>query len=143
MEARRFSWVRLGLRGRLFLAFGVVAGLTVLASVSAIYSYGQIGRALLVVTDKSLPDIANKTRVMRAQSELDAAGPSLIAAVDDVARNEAQANLDAGRVLLKQGIAALNEADRQKIGTTSVRMLENIDRLAKSVNERQAIAVKR
>src|SRR5260221_10963482 len=102
METKRLSSAKLGLRGRLFLAFGVVAGLTVLASVSAIYSYDRIGRALLVVTDRSLPDIANKTKVMRAQSEVDAAGPSLIAAVDEAAHQDASANLDAARALLKQ-----------------------------------------
>ncbi len=143
MRTNPLSRPRLGLRGRLFLAFGVVAGLTVLASVSAIYSYDRISRALLVVTDQSLPDIGNKTRVMRAQSEADAVGPSLVGAIDDAAREEARTNLDAARAFLKQSVASLNEDDRNKIDSTSARMLENIDRVAQSVSERQAIAAKR
>ena len=40
------SRYHLGLRGRLFSAFGVVAALTVLASSSAIISYDSLGRSL-------------------------------------------------------------------------------------------------
>jgi hypothetical protein len=40
------SWYRLGLRGRLFMAFGIVAALTVLASASAIVTYDSLGRSL-------------------------------------------------------------------------------------------------
>ena len=49
------SWYHLGLRGRLFMAFGVVAALTVLASSSAIISYDSLGHSLGEIADKSLP----------------------------------------------------------------------------------------
>ena len=50
------SWYHLGLRGRLFTAFGVVAALTVLASSSAIISYGSLGRSIGAIAEKSLPE---------------------------------------------------------------------------------------
>jgi hypothetical protein len=59
-------WYRLGLRGRLFMAFGVVAALTVLASGSAIVSYGSLERSLAVPTDKSLPEITRASKVVGA-----------------------------------------------------------------------------
>jgi len=45
------SWYHLGLRGRLFTAFGVVAALTVLASGSAIVSYDSLGRSLGAIAE--------------------------------------------------------------------------------------------
>ena len=45
------SWYHLGLRGRLFTAFGVVAALTVLASSSAIVSDDNLGRSRGAIAD--------------------------------------------------------------------------------------------
>jgi len=143
MKAAMSSWTRLGLRGRLFLAFGVVAGLTVLASVSAIYSYDRIGHALFVVTEKSLPDIAKTAKVVKAEGDVAAAAPSLLAAIDAAGREEASKSLAAARQGLTQSIGALNPEDANKFGQTSNRMLENLDRLAKAVTERQGIAANR
>ena len=143
MKAVMSSWTRLGLRGRLFLAFGVVAGLTVLASVSAIYSYDRIGHALFVVTEKSLPDIAKTARVVKAEGDVAAAAPSLLAAIDATGREEASKALAAARQGLTQSIGALNPDDAKKFGETSNRMLENLDRLAKAMTERQNIAANR
>ena len=38
-----------GLRGRLFTAFGLVAALTVIASLNAIFSYDSLGDSLGVI----------------------------------------------------------------------------------------------
>ena len=143
MKAALSSWTRLGLRGRLFLAFGVVAGLTVLASVSAIYSYDRIGYALFVVTEKSLPDIARTAKVVKAEGDVATAAPSLLAATDAAGREEASKALAAARQALTQSISSLNADDAKKFGETSNRMMENLDRLAKSVTDRQAIASSR
>ena len=89
MKAILVSWTRFGLRGRLFLAFGVVAGLTVLASGNAIVSYDRIGHALFVVTERSMPDIARTTKVVKAAADVTAAAPSLLAASDQAGRDAA------------------------------------------------------
>ena len=64
------SWYHLGLRGRLFTAFGVVAALTVLASSSAIISYDSLERSLGAITEKSLPEITRASRVVKAAGEV-------------------------------------------------------------------------
>src|SRR5262249_28011152 len=51
------SLYQLGLRGRLFAAFGAVAAITVLASAIAFVSYDRLGRSLEVVTGTSLPHV--------------------------------------------------------------------------------------
>jgi methyl-accepting chemotaxis protein len=143
MKAVLGSWTRFGLRGRLFLAFGVVAGLTVLASGNAILSYDRIGNALTVVTERSMPDIARTTKVVKAAAEVTAAAPNLLAAMDQTGRDEATKALAAARADLTAAIAGLNADDAAKLGSTGNRILENLGRLADAVKDRQTIAANR
>jgi methyl-accepting chemotaxis protein len=136
-------WYHLGLRGRLFTAFGVVAALTVLASSSAIISYGSLGRSLGAVTDKSLPEITRSSKVVKAAGEVAAAAPGLLAAADPVERARAFKVLAAARQELTQTISALGLEDAAKITKTADRILANLDRLVQSVTERQSIAASR
>src|SRR6185503_20661007 len=98
------SWYHLGLRGRLFTAFGVVAALTVLASSSAIISYDSLGRSLGAIAEKSLPEITRASEVARAAGNVAAAAPRLLAATDQAERDHATKILTAARQELKQSI---------------------------------------
>jgi methyl-accepting chemotaxis protein len=137
------SWYPLGLRGRLFLAFGVVAALTVLASSTAIISYGSLERSLGAVAEMSLPEITRASDVVRAAGEVTAAGPRLLAATDPTEREHAVKFLTAARQELKQTIGALAAEDAAKLNKTADSMQVNLDRLMQSVTERQAIAASR
>jgi methyl-accepting chemotaxis protein len=134
------SWIRLGLRGRLFTAFGVVAALTVLASGSAIVSYGNLGQSLGAIADKSLPEIARASKVVKAAGEVTAAAPRLLAATDPAEREQALKNLAAARQELTQTIGALAPEDAARLNKTGDRILANLDRLVQSVAEQQTIA---
>jgi methyl-accepting chemotaxis protein len=137
------SWYHLGLRGRLFTAFGVVAALTVLASSSAIISYGSLGRSLGAIAEKSLPEIARASEVVRAAGEVAAAAPRLLASTDAAEREHAFKVLTAARKELAQSIGALTAEDAARLNKTADRILVNLDRLAQSVTERQTIATSR
>jgi methyl-accepting chemotaxis protein len=143
MKAALSWWARFGLRGRLFLAFGVVAGLTVLASASAIISYDRIDNALFVVTERSMPDLARTSKVVKAAADVMAAAPSLLAAMDQASRDEATRAVATAREGLTGSIAGLSKADADKLGTTGNRILENLDRLATAVKDRQGVAANR
>ena len=137
------SWYRLGLRGRLFMAFGVVAALTVLASGSAIISYDSLGRSLGAISEKCLPEITRTSEVARAAGDVAAAAPRLLAATDQAERDHAFKLLTAARQELKQSIGALAAEDVAKLSKTADRILANLDRLVQSVTERQTIAASR
>ena len=137
------SWFHLGLRGRLFMAFGVVAALTVLASSSAIISYGSLGRSLGAITEKSLPEITRASKVVRAAGEVAAAAPRLLAATDAAERGHALKVLTEARQELTQSIGALGAEDAASLNKTADRILVNLDRLTQSVAERQTIAASR
>lgn len=134
------SWYHLGLRGRLFTAFGLVAALTVLASSSAIISYGSLGRSLGAIAEKSLPEIARASEVVRAAGEVAAAAPRLLAATDAAEREHAFRLMTAARKELTQSIGALTADDAARLTKTADRIFVNLDRLAQSVTERQTIA---
>jgi methyl-accepting chemotaxis protein len=136
-------WYHLGLRGRLFTAFGVVAALTVLASSSAIISYDNLGHSLGAIAEKSLPEITRASSVVRAASEVAAAAPRLLAAADTAEREYALKVLTAARQELTQTIGALAAEDAARLNKTADRILVNLDRLMQSVTERQAIAASR
>jgi methyl-accepting chemotaxis protein len=137
------SWYYLGLRGRLFAAFGVVAALTVLASSSAIISYDSLGLSLGAIAEKSLPEVTRASEVVRAAGEVAAAAPRLLAATDAVEREHAFKVLTAARKELAQSISALAAEDAARLNQTADRILVNLDRLVQSVTERQTIAVSR
>ena len=137
------SWYHLGLRGRLFTAFGVVAALTVLASSSAIISYDSLERSLGAITEKSLPEITRASRVVKAAGEVAAAAPRLLAATDQAEREHALKVLTAARQELTQTIGAVAAEDAAKLNKTADRILVNLDRLMQSVTERQTIAASR
>lgn len=137
------SWYHLGLRGRLFAAFGVVAALTVLASSSAIISYDNLGHSLGAIAEKSLPEITRTSRVVKAAGEVAAAAPRLLAATDPAEREHALKVLVAARQELTQTISALAAEDAARLNKTADRILVNLDRLTQSVTERQAIAASR
>jgi len=137
------SWYHLGLRGRLFTAFGVVAALTVLASSSAIISYDNLGHSLGAIAEKSLPEITRTSRVVKAAGEVAAAAPRLLAATDPTERDRALTVLATARQELTQTIGALAAEDAARLNKTADRILVNLDRLMQSVAERQAIAASR
>src|SRR5438045_2298003 len=120
------SWYHLGLRGRLFTAFGVVAALTVLASGSAIISYDSLGRSLGAIAEKSLPEITRTSRVVRAAGEVAAAAPRLLAATDAAEREQAFKVLTAARQELTQTIGALGAQDATTLNKTADRILVNL-----------------
>ena len=121
------SWYHLGLRGRLFTAFGVVAALTVLASGSAIISYDSLGRSLGAIAEKSLPEITRASEVVRATGEVAAAAPRLLTATDAAERESAFKVLTAARQELTRTIAAIAGADAGRLNGTRDRILVNLD----------------
>jgi methyl-accepting chemotaxis protein len=143
MMQTAMSWYHLGLRGRLFTAFGVVAALTVLASGSAIISYDSLGRSLGAIAEKSLPEITRASEVVRATGEVAAAAPRVLTATDAAEREGAFKVLTAARQELTRTIAAIAGADAARLNGTRDRILVNLDRLMQSVTERQTIAAAR
>src|SRR5258705_3127799 len=140
---KSMSWHGLGLRGRLFAAFGAVTATTVLASATAFVSYDRLGRSLEVVTGTSLPHVTRASDIAMAAADVVGQAQALLAASGADERTRAVKVLDAARAALNDAAAGLPGEEGAKLKETGRRMAENLDRLAKSGAERQAIAAER
>src|SRR5215472_423634 len=133
---KSISFHRLGLRGRLFAAFGAVAATTVLASATAFVSYDRLGRSLEVVTGTSLPRVTRASNVAMAAADVVGQAQALLAASGADERAGALKALGTARTALNDAVAALSGEEAVKLQETARRMSENLDKLAQLVAER-------
>ena len=124
------SWHGLGLRGRLFAAFGAVAAITVLASTIAFVSYDRLGRSLEVVTGTSLPHMTRASDIAMAAADVVGQAQALLAAPGADERTRALRALNVARAALNDAVAALPGEEAAKLKETARHMSENLDRLA-------------
>jgi len=131
----------IGLRGKLFLSFGTVAGLTVLASAIAFVSYNEVGRALSGIAGENLPAMAASVRLARSSAEIASIAPALLAAHDMKERDATLALLKADEQSLRQAVDAIAASDGngEAIGAlrgAAAQMTANLDGLADEVQHR-------
>src|SRR6185312_7881887 len=123
------SWQGLGLRGRLFAAFGAVAAITVLASATAFVSYDRLGRSLEIVTGTSLPHVTRASDIAMAAADVVGQAQALLAASGADERTRSLKALDTARAALNDAVAALSDEDAARLKETAHSMSENLDRL--------------
>jgi methyl-accepting chemotaxis protein len=136
-------WRRLGLRGRLFAAFGAVAATTLLASGNALISYDRLGRSLDAVTETSMARITRAADVAKAADGAVTAAQALLAATSAADRARAQEAANTARAHLAEGVGQFDGSSAAKLKDTAARMSDNLDRLARWVAQQQAMAAER
>ena len=91
--------MRMGVRGRLFLAFSAIAGLAVALAALAILSFTEMGDVLDQITSGRLPPITAALQLARVSENIVALGPAIVGAdnqdvltarVDQLARQKAR-----------------------------------------------------
>ncbi|MGO8915066.1 MAG: methyl-accepting chemotaxis protein [Stellaceae bacterium] len=130
-----------GLRAKLFLAFGAVAGLTVLASAIAFVSYNDVGRALAGITGESLPAMSASVRLAKSSADLVAIAPALLTAHDAKQRDATLAAVRADERALQQAIDEIAAVAGGTQSTEALRgaaaeMTKNLGELAAAVQRR-------
>ena len=87
MARSRSGFSRLGIRARLFAAFGIVTAMTVLASGIAFVSYTTLGETLNAIITDDVPAMNASLQVARTSAEIAAGAPALLNArsKDDIA----------------------------------------------------------
>jgi hypothetical protein len=76
------------IRGRLYVAFGFAAALTIIGSSVAFYEFTVIGFTTNEIVSRSLPTTAVSLRLAEQASSLISSGPRLMAAATDKVRAE-------------------------------------------------------
>jgi methyl-accepting chemotaxis protein len=147
----RFVWSivpRFGLRGRLFAAFGAVAGMTVLASAVGFVSYNRLGDTLNAITTAKMPAVDASLRVAKTSAEIAATAPALLAAASKAETVEALQLLADKQRELNQSIDALaatpgGGAAAAGLKDNAAAMEHQLQEIAVAVERRLAAAAQR
>ena len=115
-----FAFMRT-IRARLYLAFGMAAGMTVIGSLFALFAFATIGATLSAIVFRSMPATVESIRLSKDTSDLVAFAPRLMAAEDESHRAEIAGEIAAQSRNLKVRIdrlRALNASQSAEIADT-------------------------
>jgi class 3 adenylate cyclase/PAS domain-containing protein len=112
---------RLGIRGRLLLAFIVVSALAVLATGAAMYAFFEVGSAVERITESRVPAALSSLRLSRQAERVTATAPAILASTSKTQHDEVTAAVAASMAQLDQLLASLKATNP---GTTSVDEIE-------------------
>src|SRR3981189_3691434 len=84
----RFLRPRWGVRGSLFAAFTVIAGMAILISAGAGMVLGHLGGAMIELSARDIPRRAASLQLSAASATLASQGPALLASPSDEILNE-------------------------------------------------------
>ncbi len=116
------------IKGRLYLAFGFAASLTIIGAFVAFYEFTVIGLTTNEIVSRSLPTTAVSLRLAEQASSLVSSGPRLMAASTDAIRAEITDNIGEQEKNLENGIARL-----KRLGITKA---DDIEASRKALSER-------
>ncbi|MGB8044367.1 MAG: methyl-accepting chemotaxis protein [Pseudolabrys sp.] len=127
------------IRGRLYLAFGFAAALTIIGSAIAFYEFTVIGLTTKEIVSRSLPTTAVSLRLAEQASSLVSSGPRLMAAGTEKSRGEIMDNIGQQEKNLDNGVAHLKTLGIAKAGdieVTSKALGERLHTLDTAVSNR-------
>lgn len=82
-----------GIRGRMFLAFGMIATVTVITSVVAWFAYGRLGDNVERIVHKDISAVSLAGELVALGGVITATAPSLVSATEDTQREQSWSTL--------------------------------------------------
>jgi methyl-accepting chemotaxis protein len=134
------------IRSRLYLAFGLAAGMTVVGSLFALYASANISATMTEIVSRSMPATVESLRLAEEASTLVASAPRLMTASDENRRDEIARDIAAQSQILSDRIARLRQLDagqNDQIEVARAAMVERLDALNLAVTERIKITAQR
>jgi methyl-accepting chemotaxis protein len=134
------------IRSRLYLAFGLAAGMTVVGSLFALYASANISATMTEIVSRSMPATVESLRLAEEASTLVASAPRLMTASDDNRRDEIARDIAAQSRTLSERIGRLRQLDagqNDEIEVARAAMVERLDALNQAVTERMKISARR
>ncbi len=138
-------WLRT-IRWRLYLAFGVAAGMTVVGSLFALYASVNIGATITEIVSRSMPATVESFRLSQEASELVASAPRLMSVEDEDHKNEIARDIAAQSRLLSariERLRALDSGEHDEIKVARTALNERLDTLNQAVAQRIQISAQR
>jgi class 3 adenylate cyclase/HAMP domain-containing protein len=139
---------RFGIKARLFLAFGLLAALTAIASAVAWWVFSDIDRSVVRVTHESVPSMVTSLHLAEVSAEIAATAPSIMASNSQETRVREQARLDQRVQALTVMIANLDASTvdpeiKAKISNTASEIIRALAQLNVAVEQRLYLQAQR
>src|SRR5262245_30478684 len=83
-----FSLLKWGVRGSLFAAFAVIAGMALVISAGAGIMFKHLGTSMMDLSGRDIPRLSTSLQLSAQSATLAAQGPSLLASATEEALNE-------------------------------------------------------
>ena len=139
---------RLGIRGRLLLAFFGISTFAVLATAAALYAFLQVGEVVDGITRGRVPSALASLQLSRQAERVAATAPSVLTSTSKARHNEVSAAIGVEMTRLEELLAALKGAT---LGTAAVAEIEaavlglrrNLDALDGLVATRLTVVARR
>jgi methyl-accepting chemotaxis protein len=135
---------RLGIGGRLYVAFGVLSVLTVVACGLAAYGLINLGQSLANVTDQAIPSMTASLEMSSLASQLAATAPGMAAASDQDGLDAVEAAIEAGLAGIeerRQALSGVDAAAADRIGALRIKMAQSLISLENAVTDRNQAGV--
>ena len=132
---------RLGVRGRLLLAFFAVSAFAVLGAAAAFYSFREFGDALGLITQQRTPAALKSQELARQVERIVAAAPALLTAVSQAEKDKRTQEIESDKGALYERLAELTIAGVessiiQELESDVKQLNDNLTRLDSLVNSR-------
>ncbi len=104
-----------GIKGKLFLAFGAVAAITLIVGVVGWMSLAMVGSQFSGVTQRNVPHVVATLELTTNSSAAAAAAPGLFSASTESERQQRAQNLDRLRRAMADNLAAIERFDAEEV----------------------------
>ena len=134
------------IRARLYLAFGLAAGMTVVGSLFALYASANISATMTQIVARSMPATVESLRLSEEASTLVASAPRLMAVEDEDHRNEIARDIAAQSRMLSariERLRTLDASESDEIEVARAALNKQLDALKQAVTERIKISTQR
>jgi methyl-accepting chemotaxis protein len=125
---------RWGVRGSLFAAFAVIAGMAIVISAGAAMVLGHLGGSLADLSGRDIPRLAASLQLASESASLASQGPALLAAESEEALNERSRKMKEAQQITLQKLHSIAELGADKTVVAALtETVKNIDDAIKSL----------
>jgi methyl-accepting chemotaxis protein len=129
-----FRFPKFGVRGSLFAAFAVIAGMAIVISAGAGLVLGHLGEMMVDLSGRDIPRLAASLQLSAQSASLASQGPALLAARSEEALNERSKKMKETQTIALQKLGEIVELGADKtIATALTETVKNIDDMIKSL----------
>lgn len=103
----RLSFLRWGVRGSLFAAFAVIAGMALVISIGAGFMFSHLGNTMMALSGRDIPRLSASLQLSAQSATLAAQGPGVLASASEDMLNERTRKVQEIRKLAEQKLGEI------------------------------------